>query len=97
MKTKKKAVKNTFPQLSGLLDIISPSAFEFKPRSMMFGDLHQRVLVIVDYPPRVNAAWLSRIATLPGVVCSIHATPTDSYELIEEIKISMGISIHALT
>lgn len=90
MKTKKKAVKNTLPQLSGLLDIISPSAFEFKPRSMMFGDLHQRVLVIVDYPPRVNAAWLSRIATLPGVVCSIHATPTDSYELIEEIKISMG-------
>lgn len=30
------------------------------------------------------------MATLPGVVVSIHATPTDAYALIQQINISMG-------
>lgn len=88
-KSKKNHVQAT-PQLSGLLDIISPTALSFQNKSILNGELYQRVLTIVDYPPRVHAAWLSRISTLPGVVVSIHATPTDPYDLVKEINISMG-------
>lgn len=89
-KAKKKASSDAYPQTTALLDIISPTAIEFKTKSVVFGDLHQCVLVITDYPPRVPAAWLSRVATLPGVVVSIHATPTDPFALIQQINVTLG-------
>lgn len=87
-KTKKTAA--TTPQMTALLDIISPTAIEFYSKDFMFGELYHTVMVITNYPPRVGAAWLSRVATLPGVVVSIHATPSDPYALIEQIRVSMG-------
>jgi len=78
------------PQTTALLDILSPAAIHFRTRDLIFGDQYQTVIAIVDYPPRVGAAWLSRIATLPGVVLSVHATPTDPFELIQQIKVTVG-------
>lgn len=75
---------------TGLLDILSPPAIKFGQRSIQVGDVYQRVLVITDYPPRVGRAWLSRLATMPGVTVSIHIKPTDPYDLVQSIKISLG-------
>lgn len=85
-----KTVKKTNASISGLLDIIAPQAIEFKPMEIQFGDQMARVLLITDYPPRVNPAWLSRIANMPGVVCSMHVLPTDPYDLIQGINKSIG-------
>jgi len=85
--------KSSKPQVeiaTGLLDILSPAAMEFSSKSITNGEMHQRVIVITDYPERVAPGWLSRISTMPGVVMSIHAVPTDPYDLIQHIKISMG-------
>lgn len=90
MTTKKKKEAGAAPRLTALLDIISPTAIQFQSKSFINGDLYQRVLTISDYPPKAGNAWLSRIVTLPGVVVSIHVKPTDPYQLIQEINISMG-------
>ena len=73
-------------QFSGLLDIISPSYIGFEKNYIQMGDQVARVLIMIDYPPKVEAAWLSRIANLPGIVCSMHLTPTDPYDLINNIN-----------
>jgi hypothetical protein len=90
VKSKKKRAQTTTPQMTSLLDIISPTAIQFQPKSIVFGELYLSVITITDYPPRVAAAWLSRVATLPGVVVSIHAQPTDPYALIQQINVTMG-------
>ncbi|MCR3922067.1 MAG: DUF87 domain-containing protein [Firmicutes bacterium] len=74
----------------GFHDILAPSALEFQTQQFIFGDQVGKVTVIVDYPPDVGAAWISRIAQLPGVICSIHITPTDPYALIQSINIAIG-------
>ncbi|MGB9661782.1 MAG: VirB4 family type IV secretion system protein [Moorellaceae bacterium] len=74
------------PALSGLLDILSPQALEFRKSQIVFGDQLARVLVVTNYPPRVGPAWLARAAAIPGVVCSVHVTPTDPTELILSIN-----------
>lgn len=76
--------------LAGFLDILAPAALSFQSQHVLFGDQVGKVTVIVDYPPHVDAAWISRIAQLPGVVCSIHITPTDPYHLIQSINIAIG-------
>lgn len=86
-KKKKIAGKN---QLSGFLDVITPSVINFQPKQLNYGDRCQRVLVITDYPQRVGEAWLSRIANIPGVVTSMHTEPIDPYDLVNEIRVSMG-------
>ncbi|AJQ62737.1 putative conjugation protein (plasmid) [Bacillus thuringiensis serovar morrisoni str. 4AA1] len=86
-KKKKIAGKN---QLSGFLDVITPSVINFQPKQLNYGDRSQRVLVITDYPQRVGEAWLSRIANIPGVVTSMHTDPIDPYDLVNEIRVSMG-------
>ncbi|WP_235548853.1 VirB4 family type IV secretion system protein [Paenibacillus sp. Soil522] len=78
------------PAFSGLLDLISPDVLQFNNKTIQNGELLQRVMVITDYPQRVGDAWLSRIATMPGVVVSIHSAPTDPYDLIEQIKRTMN-------
>ncbi|WP_027364873.1 VirB4 family type IV secretion system protein [Desulfotruncus alcoholivorax] len=75
---------------SGLLDSLAPQALEFNARDIVFGDQMGRVIVITDYPPRVNSAWLSRVSGMPGVVCSIHITPTEPVELTSNINKSIG-------
>ena len=76
--------------MAGFHDILAPSALSFQPQHFIFGDQVGKVIAIVDYPPDVDAAWISRIAQLPGVLCSIHVTPTDPYQLIRSITIAVG-------
>ncbi|MCX7884650.1 MAG: DUF87 domain-containing protein [Caloramator sp.] len=75
---------------TALLDIIAPSAVEFGTKNVIFGEVMGRVIAVVDYPPKVGTAWLARIANMPGVICSIHISPTDPSELIQSINKSIG-------
>lgn len=90
VKPKKKRPVVQTPQMTALLDTISPTALHFHSKSIVFGEMVQAIITVTDYPPRVAAAWLSRVATLPGVVVSIHAQPTDSYALVQQINVTMG-------
>ncbi|SFE61193.1 AAA-like domain-containing protein [Thermoanaerobacter thermohydrosulfuricus] len=76
--------------LTGLIDMISPQALEFNARQIVFNDQLARILVIAGYPPKVSAAWLSRIAGMPGVVCSVHIEPTDPTNLIMSLNKAIG-------
>ncbi|MBV6717204.1 VirB4 family type IV secretion system protein [Paenibacillus chitinolyticus] len=78
------------PALSGLLDYISPSGLDIKPKNIMLGSANSRVLVINAYPTEVKAGWLSKITKMPGVTVTVHAVPTDPFHLLNEIKIAMG-------
>ncbi|MCR8987668.1 ATP-binding protein [Brevibacillus laterosporus] len=88
--SKVKKNKKTKETLSNFLDLISPTALEFSSRQIQMGDQLQRILVITDYPSKVKSAWLSKIANMPGVVCSIHATPTSNEDLINNLTRVMG-------
>lgn len=85
-----KKSKKSMPGVSGLLDIMSPTVLKFQPKEVISGELYQRTLAIVSYRPSVQVAWLSRVATLPGVVMSMHVAPTDPHSLIDEIRVTMG-------
>lgn len=87
---RKKLAPNSSVQMTGLLDILSPTALDFQPKTITHGEMFQRTLVVMAYPQRVHEAWLSRIATMPGVVVSIHTEPAEPGELLQEIKVSMG-------
>ncbi|ADH59869.1 type IV secretory pathway VirB4 components-like protein [Thermoanaerobacter mathranii subsp. mathranii str. A3] len=76
--------------LTGLVDMISPQALEFNARQIVFNDQLARIMVIAGYPPKVSAAWLSRTAGMPGVICSVHLEPTDSIDLINSLNKAIG-------
>ncbi|MTI85630.1 MAG: DUF87 domain-containing protein [Firmicutes bacterium] len=75
---------------SGIMDSLAPQALEFNARDIVFGDQLGRVIIITSYPPRAGHAWMSRISGMPGVTCSIHVTPTEPTELINNINKSIG-------
>lgn len=87
---KRNKKEETREVVSHLLDIISPVVFKFEPKKIISGDLYQRTLVIIDFPSEPDEGWLSRVANLPFVTTAIHLEPTDPYNLIKQIKISMG-------
>ncbi|KKM13033.1 conjugal transfer protein TraC [Clostridiales bacterium PH28_bin88] len=72
-----------------LTDLIAPPALGFQPRQIMFGDQAARLLVILDYPPRVGPAWLSRLCNMPGVVASIHLVPTEPLDMLKALNKSI--------
>lgn len=72
-----------------LIDVISPPALGFQPRHTIFGDQAARVMVVLDYPPRVGMAWLSRLAQMPGVTASIHLVPTDPVQMLQALNRSV--------
>ncbi|MBO8164204.1 MAG: ATP-binding protein [Brevibacillus sp.] len=86
----KKPKQTTAPVLGNFLDLISPSALHFEEKRVVVGEQYQQILVIVDYPEQVEVAWLSRVANLPGVVCSIHVESTSSADLLDHLKVAMG-------
>lgn len=87
----KKNKAEQLPQMTALLDILSPSAMQFHPRHFIFGEKYHTVVAIIDFPPRIDEpAWLSRIATLPGVVLSLHVRSTDPFKLIDDIRKETG-------
>ena len=75
---------------SGLLDALTPQAINFQSNAIQLGDMEGRILVITDYPPSVGAAWLARITQIPGVAASLHITPTNSADLVEDITKAIG-------
>lgn len=78
------------PIVPGLADLFAPVALQFDRDHLTLGDQVARVLVIMDYPPRVGAAWLSRLFSLPGVVGSLHVLPTDPATLTKQINSSIS-------
>lgn len=75
---------------SGLLNVLAPMAFDFRQRQLTMGDMLCRVLVITGYPSQVEPAWLSKLVTMPGVFASVHVTPTDPLNLVNNINTSIG-------
>jgi hypothetical protein len=73
-----------------IVDMITPIGIKFEPSTFWFGDQIARILLITQYPPRVKVGWLSRIANMEGVICSIHLDPAEPGKLIERISRSMG-------
>lgn len=73
-----------------IVDAITPVGIEFHQSDFWYGDLLARVMVITKYPTRAKVAWLSRIANMDGVTCSIDVEPTESGKLIEKISKSMS-------
>lgn len=80
-------INNTLPDM---IDIALPSALNFSAKQVDIGDQVARVMAITAYPPKVNAAFLSRLASVSGVTLSIHVEPTDATTLIKNINRSVG-------
>ncbi len=72
-----------------LHDMLAPSALAFQPHAIDIGDTPSKVLVLVNYPPRVGDAWLARLAALPGVSLSVHVQPTDPAALVKGVNASI--------
>jgi len=72
-----------------LVDVVSPPALGFQRRETAFGDQAARVMVILNYPPRVGQAWLARLAQMEGVTLSAHLVPTDSVEMLKDLNRSI--------
>lgn len=75
---------------SGLLDALAPQALQFRSNMVQFGDQTGRVMVITDYPPQAGTAWLARVAQIPGVIASLHVTPSNSADLVDNINKAVG-------
>lgn len=74
-----------------IIEAIKPNGLEFHTNDFYFGENLSRVILVTKYPPRVRIGWLSKIANMEGVTCSIHMEPTtDTNKLIENISRSMG-------
>ncbi|MDN5302388.1 MAG: hypothetical protein PWQ60_1902 [Thermoanaerobacteraceae bacterium] len=69
-----------------LIDLIAPPALGFNRSDIVFGDRIGQVKVILNFPPRVGKAWLSRLANMPGVVLSTHMLPTDALDLLKALN-----------
>lgn len=73
-----------------IVDVITPTAIEIHQSYFWFGEQLGKILLITGYPSKVKIAWLSKIANMEGITCSIHMTPTDPTKLIQNISKSMG-------
>lgn len=80
----------TRPVNNHIVDVITPMGIEFHASDFWFGENLARVILVTNYPPRVKIGWLSRIANMEGVTCSIHVTPTNPAKLIDNISKSIG-------
>jgi len=76
--------------LPDMLDITLPQALDFAAKAITLGDQAARVMAITAYPPKVPAAFLARLANMPGVTLSIHLNPTDPADLVKAINKAVG-------
>lgn len=76
--------------LNDLIDSFAPVSLDFRANGLTFGDQEAQILTILNYPPKVGVGWLSRVASIPGVICSIHIIPTETDQLIHSINKSIG-------
>lgn len=77
------------PVNNHILDMITPSAIEFSQTFVNFGEYCTKTYVVTGYPPRVKFGWLSKIANIEGVICSIHCEPTEPAGLLKNVSDSM--------
>jgi len=76
--------------LPDMLDITLPQALDFAAKAITLGDQAARVMAITAYPLKVPAAFLARLANMPGVTLSIHLNPTDPADLVKAINKAIG-------
>ncbi len=90
---KNKGQKTRKPQqkLTTLIDVLTPSALAFEAKRIVMGAQYQVAMVITHYPSSAGVGWLSNVVTMEGVTASIHVEPKDAFDLLESIKISMGV------
>lgn len=69
-------------------DLIAPPAVGFQSRHIVFGDLLAKTIVIMGYPRTVREAWLARLASMPGVIVSMHMNPTNAFDLLKALNSS---------
>ena len=72
-----------------LHDVLAPSSLRFRARDVEVGAAVARGLVLVAYPPRVEAAWLARLAGLPGVTLAVQCAPTMADALVKAVNASI--------
>lgn len=84
------SAESRLPLEPNLIDLFAPPALDFQRSNLMLGDQMGRVLMIYDYPPKVGAAWLSRLFSMPGVVGSLQMVPVDPSELVKRITSSIA-------
>ncbi len=72
-----------------LVDIIAPPGIRFNQRNIILGDYIGKVLAVVNYPPRVSDAWLSRLANMPGVVVSVGISSGDPFDMLKALNNSI--------
>lgn len=84
---KKKTAKAT---MTGLLDIMSPPSLHFSPKNIMLGESFASIIVITAYPGEIDDVWLSRYVSLPGVTMTMHNVPTEPFNLVNSIRLTMG-------
>lgn len=82
--------KNNRSTLTGLLDIMSPPALDFLPQRITLGESFSSMIVITAYPGDVDDLWLSRYVHLPGVSMTMHCVPTQPFNLVNSIRLTMG-------
>lgn len=72
-----------------LVDIVAPPGLRFNQRNVVLGDYLAKVLAVVNYPPRVQEAWLARLANMPGVVVSVSISPGDPFDMLRALNSSI--------
>lgn len=81
------AKKTQRKQNNGLLNIISPVAYDFKsnPNQFTLGENLCKAYGIIKYPQEPDYGWLSKITNLPSTMVGMTFTP-NSGEIIESIN-----------
>lgn len=77
-------------QNQNILNIITPSALEFKRNMLLMGDNLCKCLTIIKYPTNPDYGWLAKISQIEGVTVNLEFSPKDSGDLVarcnEEIR-----------
>ena len=71
------------------IDHLMPTVIKFEPRQMYIGHGLARALIISKYPSSVVIGWLKEIASLPGTIFSLYASPISPDVLVNAINKSV--------
>lgn len=77
---------------AALANIFAPQALKFGQRNVDIGETWGRVYAIINFPPKVKAAWIAKAANLPGVCLALHGLPTDPTNIIKELNRSISLT-----
>jgi hypothetical protein len=72
-----------------LHEALAPASLRWLPRHAEVGSALVRAMVVVAYPSRVPAAWLARLAAMPGVSLSLHVEPAQADVLVRAVSASI--------